>query len=184
MDFTAFSHGQVHSKIWLCEQLEPYITYNSRILILGSWYNVLGSMLLNRKPRHYPCITGIDHDCEAINIANKLCEPWMIAPTPFITNICQDVNIFDSNGYNIIINCSCEHIEKDDWFYKIPKNTLVCLQSSDVCLTGKDWDIKNPNPTFDTFLNKYPLSTYLYKDQMLFNYPDIQYKRFMLIGFV
>lgn len=182
MDYRAFSHGQIHSKIWLCENLEPYIPQNSRILILGSWYNLLGCMMLTRKPRSYTAITGVDRDQSAIDVANKICEPWMIAPTPYIQNVCADANIYDFNGYNVIINCSCEHIESEQWFNNITSGSLVCLQSSDVSAENKDWDILNPNPLLENFLTKFPLKNYFFKNEMIFNYQNFSFKRFMVIG--
>lgn len=182
MDFTAFSHGQIQSKQWLCQTLEPYIRENSRILILGSWYNVLAFMLCNRNSKSYDSITGIDKDTQAIEIANKICESWMIYPTPYIRNIVADANNFDMNGYDVIINCSCEHMESNEWFSKIPKNAVVCLQSTDVPKEKKGWDIVNPNPTLESFVSKYPLSNLFYKNEMIFDYHDLVYKRFMIIG--
>ena len=86
MDYTAFSHGQMQSKIWLCESLEKYIPEKSNIAILGSWYNLLGILLLTRNPNKYNFIIGIDIDKNAIDIANKLCERWMIQPNVKIRN--------------------------------------------------------------------------------------------------
>ena len=76
MDFDSFSHGQIVSKLWLCEQLEQYIDKNRDITILGSWHNVLGFMLSVRKPGYYKNILGVDSDINVIEIADKITNAW------------------------------------------------------------------------------------------------------------
>ena len=67
MNFDAFSHGQIQSKIWLCEELEPHTPIHANIRILGSWYNILAFMLLTRRPEYYyNSIEGIDIDPDAM----------------------------------------------------------------------------------------------------------------------
>jgi hypothetical protein len=45
INFDSFSHGQVKSKIWLCENLERLLPDNAKVLTLGSWVNILGFMI-------------------------------------------------------------------------------------------------------------------------------------------
>lgn len=182
MDLNAFSHGQIQSKQWLCEILEPYMPYGSSTLVLGCWYNIIGLMLLTRNPNIHYYIKGIDIDFDAINIANYVCQAWTIKPNIKMTNQVADANTFDLNGYNVIINCSLEHMESDQWFHNIPNGTLVCLQSSDVNIQDSLWDIKNPIPTMSTLVGKYPMSFYFYRNTKYFDYGNFGYNRFMCIG--
>ena len=78
MDFLSFSHGQIQSKLWLCENLEPFLPNNSIIANLGSWYNVLGFMMLTRSQDKIQSILGIDIDPSATLIADKMNQAWMI----------------------------------------------------------------------------------------------------------
>lgn len=183
MDFTTFAHGQIKSKIWLCETLEPILPKNAKIAILGSWYNLLGFMLLIRKNAQIHKITGVDLDTEAIEIADKVCDMWKIESN-LVTNIAMDACDFDLSGYDVIINCSVEHIDSDKWFENIKPGTLVCLQSSDVTDQYKDnlWHIVNPNHNLEEFKNKYPLSHTIFNDELKIEYDTWGYKRLMLIG--
>ena len=181
MDFQAYSHGQIVSKLWLCETLEPYITYNSNICILGCWYNLLGQMLLVRNKNHYNFITGIDIDSVAIDIANKINIGFMLERK--MNNCVADANIYDISGNNVVINTSPEHMDNDSWYNNIPQNTLVCLQTSNVDKNDDIWKITNPSRSLDEFIKKYPLSNTLYSDTLHIKYDDWGYERYMLIGF-
>lgn len=182
MDYTAFSHGQSQSKLWLCEALEPHIPKNATVAILGSWYNILGFMLLTRNRTHYNSITGFDKDTQAIEIGNKICQGFMIGEDTCLRNINQDINTVDYNGYNVIINCSVEHINNNAWFDLLPNNAIICLQTCNVTVAEEPWLISNPNPTMDVFLKKYPLNNYLFKGEKIINYDYLSYTRYMIIG--
>lgn len=182
MDFTSFSHGQIQSKIWLCESLEPYIPINSNIAILGSWYNILGLLLLSRNPNKYNHIVGIDEDPDAISIANKLCEGFMIQPNVKINNVCADVNGYNLQGYQVVINCSVEHMNSTVWFNNLIANTVVCIQSSNVQQSDENFDIKSPNQSIENLVEKFPCRRFYHKKTKNFQYNDWGYSRYMTIG--
>lgn len=184
MNFDSFSHGQIHSKIWLCNELEKHIQPDARIAILGSWYNVLSFMLLTRNNITCQHICGVDIDTETKAIADKITSAWQIGKDKKIDNIVADANRFDYADFNTVINCSPEHMESNDWFYNIPYSRLVCIQSSDVQLKDDDvWKCVNPNKSLDHLVRKYPMSKYLYSGTKDIVYTETdRYKRFMLIG--
>lgn len=181
MDYLAFSHGQTHSKVWLCENLEPYIPHRAIVANIGSWYNLLGYMMLTRRPNSYQSILGIDIDPDVKPIADKLCEGFMLGKDSCIKNITADANLFDYNGYNLVVNCSVEHMDSL-WFYRIPKGTLVCIQSSDVSEPGGIWKISNSTGSLEELVKKYPLSHYMFVGDKHIGYEDWGYNRFMIIG--
>lgn len=180
MNLDSFSHGQISSKIWLCEKLEPLIKEQSSVAILGCWINVLGFMLLTRRPNHYGHIHGIDIDMSAVDTANKICSYWYIECIQ--RSECADANIFNSQGYDVVINCSGEHMNSNVWFDNIAPNTLVCIQSSNVTDPNEPWLVKNPSPTYESFLEKYPLSVGIYSGILPIRYSDSGYDRYMTIG--
>jgi len=182
MNLNAFSHGQLQSKQWLCESIEPYISKKSRVAILGSWYNVLGLMMLTRCHQKYQEILGIDIDPDAIEHADKLCEGWTIGKTAKLKNLLGDVNNIKLEGYNVVINCSTEHMENKGWFDNIDFGSLVCLQTSNLDNPDDEWKIINPTYTLGGFKKKYPLSHIIVADTLEIDYDTWGYKRFMLIG--
>lgn len=183
MNFESFNHGQIQSKIWLCEKLEFLLPEHPSVLILGSWHNILGFIMLARQPKRYAFITGIDIDPEAKPIADKICEAWTMSDTVKLKNLTEDANETKFMHYNVVINCSVEHMENNGWFDKIEKNALVCIQSSDLPENFDPvWKITNPNLTLDILKEKYPLSQTLYSGEKQIQYENWGYKRFMIIG--
>lgn len=175
----AFSHGQVLSKIWLCEQLEPYLPSNAQVAIVGSWHNVLAFTMLVRNQSVYKEIVGIDLNAESVSIANIICNAWCFNNK--VRNLVDNANTHDYTKYNTVINCSVEHMN-NTWFSGVSTGSLVCIQSSDVLEPKYPWLITNPNPDQETLVKKYPLSQTLFSGEKEFDYGSWGYKRFMLIG--
>lgn len=192
MDFLSFSHGQITSKIWLCEELEKYCKLNDNLYVLGGWHNVLGFMFSVRKPNFFKRIHNIDINSEVIEIADKICDTWInqLHTNSHIINTCADSNEYDlqlNSETDIVINCSVEHFNSTEWFSKLHVGTLVCIQSSDikhkdVIESLETWQQNQPNSDLATFLNRFPVSEYLYVGTKTFEYPDYGYNRFMMIG--
>lgn len=175
----SFSHGQIGSKLWLCETLEPYIKNNATVAILGSWINVLGFMLLTRQPNKYSHIRGIDIDNEAVNTANQICNYWYINGIQRSTQ--DDANTVSLQGFDVVINCSSEHMESMSWFDNISPGTLVCIQSSNITDANDPWFVTNPSDTFESFMEKYPLNV-KFAGTLPIRYDDWGYDRYMVIG--
>jgi hypothetical protein len=182
MNYDSFSHGQIQSKVWLCKELERFVHANLKVAVLGSWYNLVAFMLLTRNADRYQHILGIDLDPEVKPIADKITDAWRIENK--VENITADASDYDLSGYDLIINCSPEHMETNDWFENIEYGTMVCIQSSNVHIADDDvWKCVNSNESLEDLTLKYPLSKYLYSGVKEIRYSeDNGYKRFMLIG--
>jgi len=189
MDFSAFSHGQIHSKLWLCEKLEPFLPNNSKILILASWYNIMGMMLIIRNPKKYVSIVGIEKNEDSVNIANRICDAWMINYDQIVKNektVIQDYEYQDFDKFDAIVNTSIEDIESNSWYDKVPYGKLIAIQSNNLTPEKvsiyKDWIIKDPNPDMETFKKKYHMNELLFEGEKEFDYINLKYSRYMLIG--
>jgi len=185
MDFSAFSHGQIQSKLWLCETLEPYINKPVNVIILGSWYNILGFLMMVRNRHLYKKIEGADINSDSIQISNKICDAFVIIDSVIINNNCS-VDEVDFSAYDIIISTSTEDIQTNDWYDKIPDNKIICLQSVnlDSTITNKynNWEIVNPNINIETFRKKFPMNQILFQGSKEFDYGELKYTRYMIIG--
>jgi hypothetical protein len=125
----AFWSGQMKSKEWLIENLEPFVTKPSRIEIHGGWVGVLASMIFQSKiPARYISSVDLDPSCESIaTMMNKIEE--QDGRFRAITNDMCTVPI----NCDVIINTSCEHITQDQyttWLARLPKNSIIVLQSN------------------------------------------------------
>lgn len=127
----SFWKGQVHSKVWLLDELSLYINNNVFVDIYGGWNGVLASLMFQSGVGYkYKYIRSIDIDpkCEPIaNTVNKIEEMnnRFRAVTGDMLTIRSDANI--------IINTSCEHISQHDydlWLSGLPHNSLIVLQSN------------------------------------------------------
>lgn len=181
--YESLSHGLMVSKLWLCEELEKIVenTYKEKLSVynLGSWTNILALLLLTRKSHLYERITGFDIDKEAIDAANKICDTWQFIE-PKVVNVLRNANEVEYTNVQIVINCSVEHIESNQWFDNIPSNTLVCLQSSNS--NDPNWNIVNYNPSLEVMSSKYPLQKTLFQGTKEIRYNEWGYDRFMIIG--
>jgi hypothetical protein len=172
----SFWKGQINSKIWLIEQLTPFVVYSENdIVIHGGWNGVLASLIFQSSIQVKNLISiDIDPECEKIsNMINRIesIEGRFTAVT------CDMVNYEYTTKPNIVINTSCEHISQeiyDRWLSKIPKNSIIVLQSNDYfdleehirCAKDlKDFELQSNIQIF--FKSELQLS---------------KYKRFMLIG--
>ena len=77
-------------------------------------------------------------------------------------------------GPQLIINTSCEHMT-DEWFYNLPPDMMVCLQTNDYFSNEQHI---NCVESIDEALEKYQFTRVYYSGEL-----DTQlYKRFMIIG--
>lgn len=182
MNYDAFSHGQIISKKWLCDCLEPYLNPDSTVWILGSWYNVMAFMLLSRGNTTFKSIIGYDIDPVAKTTADLICNAWT-CEQPTVTNIVADANLLDwSDPPDVVINCSGEHFVNTAWWTAVPESTVVAVQSSNVVDSGPIWNIQQPNPDFETFVGRYPMSNVFYSGTKFIPTEAGGYQRYMLIG--
>lgn len=179
ISWDSFSHGQVISKLWLCEEFERHIPVNSKVFIFGGWHNVLGFMMQTRRPDHYCAIINIDQDSGAITIANKICDAWIYNQS--VANVVADCNTVEVEPGDVVINCSVEHMS-NEWFTSLPKGTTVCIQSSDVTTMEEPWSIINPNPDMKTLVDRFPMAELIHLGTRRIQYSHFGYNRFMLIG--
>jgi hypothetical protein len=126
----AFWSGQIKSKEWLIENLEPFVTTPSRIEIHGGWVGVLASMIFQSKiSAKYIASVDIDPTCESIaTMMNKIEEQ-----DGRFKAITKDMCTVPVSG-DVIINTSCEHITQDQydtWLARLPTKSIIVLQSND-----------------------------------------------------
>ena len=118
----SISKCQMISKIRLC-QLLGIVGGIGDVAICGSWYGQLATMLDNRDIGI--TYTGIDIDSSVEEMATHLNRY-----APF-THVTANMYDFDYDGFDTVINTSCEHI--DDlraWLDILPGGTRVALQSN------------------------------------------------------
>ncbi len=182
LDVDAFSSGQIGSKIWLAEHLESAISHYQltnplRICLIGGWYGITNFILQSRNKIKILHVRSIDVDETACEIADQINEHWVSRNWQF-KSVVADANTFDYTNYDCIINTVVEHIDSYDWFERIPKGSLVVLQSNNM----KHDDHVHNHRNIKEFDNSFLLSNTFFLDQKDFMYPDWNFKRYMKIG--
>lgn len=181
-DPTAFMSGQVGSKLWLCEMLEPILKERfpnnpPDIWVLGGWYGMT-NFLLQSRDAHLNTIKSIDVDPEATRGALILNEAYVHLQT--FQAETADANTLDySNAPLVVINTSAEHMESRQWFEIIPKDTLVVVQTNDM----PHDDHVFAHHSIEDLKNEFPMSGgYYFAGELPFFYDDWSFTRFMTIG--
>ncbi len=176
IDEDAFADSQILSKMWLCEEYDKILgSYCPKIWIYGGWCGILPLMMFSRGTMIRE-MRMFDIDAQAVDTANRIMKAWK-KDWKFHAEVRDVTMIDDFTDVNVIINTSTEHMD-DEWFRRIPKNTVVILQSTN----QYDEDHNNRCDTLEEMIEKFPLTTLRFKGEKEFVYPDRVFKRFMLIG--
>ena len=173
----AFSNGQIDSKLWLCRELE-HLGWTSRLThIYGGWYGVLAFLLLSREQFKVDKIENFDLDPACQQVADMINANWKLKDWKFKAYT-ADCNTVDSSLADLVINTSTEHFDSMEWFNFIPQGTRVILQGNN--MPHDDHVIHSS--TLEDFINRYALTKIEYSGCLDFDYPDLTFTRFMLIG--
>jgi len=178
MEFNAnaFSHGQITSKLWLCQELEQLAWTSNYTQVYGGWHGLVSFLLLSREKFQVNRIESFDMDpsCEAI--ANLINENWLKQGK--FNAYTEDCNIPMLGIPDLVINTSTEHFSSLAWFDKIPKGTRVALQGNNM---AHDDHVVHSNSLTD-FANQFKLADVAYSGSRDFKYPTWSFTRYMIIG--
>jgi hypothetical protein len=168
----AFWKGQVNSKLWLIENLRPFIKKSVRIDIHGGWVGVLASLLFQSSiPISRITSVDLDPECETIAYTmNKLEE--IEGRFTAITSNMIEVN----TNAEVVINTSCEHITQADyetWLNNMPKDSILVLQSNNYIIPEH---VRNAN-SLEEFRDQSHINVLWAGEKEL-----PKYTRYMLIG--
>jgi len=177
LDYTAFSHGQIKSKMWLCDEIERFLPSPSRIAILGGWYGLVAFLLLTRDVKKIDYIRSYDIDPRVESIADKINNAWVCDKWRFKA-ITADANDVDLSEFNVVINTSAEHVVSRKWFDNI-QDQLVIIQSTDQI--HDDNELHDYSFSLTELKQKYAMLSF-YEGEIGFEYPDKSFNRYMLIG--
>ena len=182
----SFSHGQIKSKLWLCESFalwfKKYLSADNSYILnwYGSWVGIGPFLLLANNPKLFKKINLYDLNSADLATSKNLLDFWRCESVEINTHT-ADVNSIlpSSEPHQIFINTSCEHVHETQWLANIPKNTHILLQSTDMP------HVEHTNcPTDMTdFAGKYAGHINILEQHFIqFNYPDKKFSRYMLFG--
>lgn len=189
----AFSQGQLDSKNWLINVTRDLDLELGNTWTLCGWYGTLAYLMFLRMSEiRFKTIRSFDVDPSCAWLADTLNRPAVIAGWKFkATTIDVNDMFYDDFDYvttkydgstqqvretaDTIINTSCDHMDRNKWYERIPAGKLVILQNNDFIEHG---DHVNNVTSIDEFERNYPMRELLYSGEL----DCRRYKRFMLIG--
>lgn len=190
----AWSHGQLTSKLWLIDELAKLQLNLGRIWILCGWVGTLPMMMFHStKLLHMAHIRSFDIDSRCAPLADTLNRPqvkqsWLFKASTIDVNKLEYDNFeFSTTKYDgstqllvdsadTIINTSCDHMLRNDWWDAISLGKLVVLQNNNFAeITEHVNNVAN----LAEFKQRYPMSEILYEGVL----DCTLYNRYMLIGY-
>ena len=166
------SKGQLYSKLWIIKELKKLDIEFGNVALLCGWYAVLANMLFDNF--NITSISSFDIDPSCEKVADELNVNHVIDSWKFKAYT-KDINSFHMNGFQTIINLSCEHLLEQTWFQNIKAGSIVILQSNDFT---KIEDHVNCVSSEDEMIFQFPLTEIFYTGSINLN----DYNRYMIIG--
>ena len=185
-----FVDAQIASKLWLCRELENALKRGSFtgqgalvLHVYAGWCGILPFLIFSRENIEVRRIELTDIDPEAVAISLQINERWRSAGK--YVAYCRDVNdripqkVAFGETPDILINTSCEHFHRNDWWQYIQGGTLMVLQGTDM----ESWDHVTRFESLSTFRRSFtPWEKILFEGQLDFCYANLSFSRFMVIG--
>ena len=169
----SYSNNQVLAKKTLIKNLDQYITEDSNVAILGSWYaNILLPLLHDKVNEIWP----IDIDEQAIKIGKNMFFPNLENVKWAVGDVFEKSIAKDYEKINVIINTSCEHMSPmKEWKYWWP-GMIFALQSNN--MFGIEGHINCVN-SIDEFEDQLPEGAkVVFREEI----KDTRGTRYMLVG--
>lgn len=184
VNWTAWSHGQILSKTDLCEKLEGCFPAHEpwRVWVFAGWYGLLPFLLQTRGRFALAEARVFDQDAAALLLARRINN--VLETEGRFGVVHADVNrvhIPDakSGGPDLLVNTSCEHFERLDWWSAVPAGTWVALQGTDM----PHEEHVRPYTTIESFEADFPgLGELRCRDTKVIVSGDKTFRRFTLIG--
>jgi len=177
----SLNDSQFKSKEWLVEKLLEYIdkdeTYS--IIIAGSWYGLIGIILREHLSKDVH-ITNVDYDKMSKIIGMALVgNDSLYERNHYKEGDAIEYYLDNPKNYDLIINTSCEHMEKEDIRFMVEAkkhDTLVCLQANNYDTVQSHI---NTYSSLEEFVNEINLVTVLYAGKTEIG---DGFERYMVIG--
>lgn len=169
--------NQFVNKQWLVDNLKPHLQPNMRILVAGSWYGLI-ARLLNQIDVDGLLIDLVDMDHNCLHYS-KLFNPENLFPNvKSIEADAVDFFIERKHRYDVIINTSCEHMEKEDI------QLMAGLKKPECIFVAQSNNYEEVDSHINTSSSLLEFQSYLKLNQILFadTLSLKNYDRYMVIG--
>lgn len=166
----------IKSKLWICQTLKKLDLVDfASIYVLGSWYGNT-AIILKNCGINFQKIINVDIDKTALSKSNQILS-YLGINAKHMHRDANKLSYHQLPVNSLVINTSVNDMSGVEWFKKIPKGTLVVLQSRN--------NVKNTQHTDISHLDKqFPMTKTMYLKQKTLHDPETEYQRFMKIGII
>ena len=171
----SFTHDLIKSKVWLLDELAKIAPQVGTIYVLGSWYGNLGVLLALDPVIEYKRLINVETDPEFLQVSERIHDHLGMGNTEYMLKDANDLNYRQLGTDGVVVNTSLTDMQGQAWFDRIPKGTLVVLQS-------RDHDPGNAAHSTQDIVDRFPLSEIIYDGELKLQDPETEYTRYMVIG--
>lgn len=172
----SFGRNLLLAKTWLIDELEQIQTDFDTIYILGSWYGNM-SLLLAASKIKYKQIYNVDTDQQSLTQGQQIADQLGLDR---IDIMCKDANTLDYRqlgAKGLVINTSCNNMDRLEWLENIPPGTMVALQGR-----NNDPEAVTHYNDFQSFDQDLPITKTIYQDEIRLKDPETEHECYMKIG--
>jgi len=171
----SFTHDLIKSKVWLLDELAKIAPQVGTIYVLGSWYGNLGVLLALDPVIEYKRLINVETDPEFLQVSERIHDHLGMGNTEYMLKDANDLNYRQLGTDGVVVNTSLTDMQGQAWFDRIPKGTLVVLQS-------RDHDPGNAAHSTQDIVDRFPLREIIYDGELKLQDPETEYTRYMVIG--
>ena len=171
----SFTHDLIKSKVWLLTELAKISPEVGTIYVLGSWYGNLGVLLALDPVIRYRQLINVETNPEFLQASERIHNLMGMGNTEYMLADANDLDYRHLGDNGAVVNTSLTDMQGQSWFDRIPKGTLVVLQS-------RDHDSGDAAHDTQDIIDRFPLSEIIYDGELKLQDPETEYTRYMVIG--
>jgi hypothetical protein len=171
----SFTRDLIASKVWLLTKLARIAPQVGTVYVLGSWYGNLGVLLALDPVIKYKKLINVEADKKFLQTSKRIHNYLGIGNTKYMLADANTLDYRQLGSDGVVVNTSLTDMEGQAWFDRIPRGTLIVMQS-------RDHDPGNEAHSTQDIVDRYPLSEIIYDGKLELEDPETEYTRYMVIG--
>jgi hypothetical protein len=171
----SFTRDLVASKVWLLTELARIAPQVGTVYVLGSWYGNLAVLLSLDPVIKYKKLINVETDKKFLQASQRIHNYLGMDNTDYMLKDANTLDYRQLGKDGVVINTSLTDMDGQAWFDRIPKGTLVVMQS-------RDHDPSNEAHSTQDIIERFPLNEIIYDGKLELHDPETAYTRYMVIG--
>jgi hypothetical protein len=171
----SFTRDLIASKVWLLKKLEQIQHHYTTMYILGSWYGNLAVYMTLQPTIKVDRIINVEINTEMLDTSQSILDRVGATNVKYMLKDANELDYRQLGSDGVVVNTSLTDMQGQAWFDRIPRGTLVAMQS-------RDHDPGNAANSTQDIIDRFPLSEIIYDGELKLEDPETEYTRYMTIG--